>query len=108
MTYAEQTWKRGQRDDEHMIYEMYMFSQYSDGSVLDCYQGITYTAKEVATGTDVVQKPPKADAAIRKLTRAINGDLRRNAKAAVKNGTTKNLAPFVQWRQIRTRTRNPR
>jgi hypothetical protein len=36
MTYAERTAATGQRDDDHMIYEMGPTSQYEDGSVLNC------------------------------------------------------------------------
>src|SRR5277367_2035094 len=100
MTFAERTWQAGKRDDEHMIYEMYQFSQYSDGSVLDCAAGVTYTAAEIVGGALIVDfpkrkgsdyvRPPQSP--VLSLAKQINADLLRNAKAALKNGTTTNLA----------------
>jgi len=72
-----------------MIYEMYQFSQYSDGSVLDC-RTIMYTAQEVVDGKVFVHNSVEISS---ETARNINLDLRRNAKAVLKNGTTKNLAP---------------
>jgi hypothetical protein len=89
MTYAELTAASGVRDDEHMIYEMGHISQYSDGSVLNCATMKMYTAQEILDDEE-------GQAAMWKLNphkRAIWGDLRRNAKAALKNGSTRNLAP---------------
>jgi hypothetical protein len=89
MTYAEQTAATGQRDDVHMIYEMGPTSQYEDGSVLICTTMTTYTREEVAAGIEV---PEFGDSAKR-----ISKDLQRNARGAIKNGKTNNLAPFVNW-----------
>jgi hypothetical protein len=96
MTYAEQARENG-RDDEHMVYEMFMFSQYSDGSVLNCHPTTinpwrTLTAQEVAAGKATINAD---NAAAAKVAKEISGDLKRNAKAALKNGTTKTLAPRV-------------
>ena len=89
MTYAEQTAATGQRDDQHMIYEMGPTSQYEDGSVLICTTMATYTREQAAAGIAV---PPFGGSAKR-----ISKDLQRNAKAAIKQGKTRNLAPFVNW-----------
>jgi len=94
MTYAEQTAANGQRDDEHMIYEMFEFSQYSDGSVLECRTMTTYTAEEVWLGK-VIVTPRQTCSLNYKMAKDISDDLKRNAKAALKNGTTKNRAPRV-------------
>ena len=93
MTYAEQTVATRERDDDHMIYEMGSISQYEDGSVLDCVQMKSYTAEQVATGINVAFQP----AAIFRCPNRYLKDLKRNAKAALKNGKTENLAPFVNW-----------
>jgi hypothetical protein len=89
MTHAEQTAATGQRDDLLMVYEMGPTSQYEDGSVLICTTMTTYTRGEAAAGIEV---PPFGGSA-----RRISKDLQRNAKAAIKHGKTKNLAPFVNW-----------
>jgi hypothetical protein len=93
MTYAEQSAASGKRDDEHMIYEMFHLSQYSDGSVLNCRTMKTWTAYEIANG---VPKPGGRDEQ-KMMTdatkQAVWQDLKRNAKAALKNGTTKNIGP---------------
>jgi hypothetical protein len=88
-TYAEQTAASGQRDDVHMIYEIEPTSQYEDGSVLICTTMTTFTPEEAAAGIEV---PPFGGSA-KKITK----DLQRNAKAAIKRGKTKNLAPLVNW-----------
>jgi hypothetical protein len=89
-TFAQISKDTGVRDDEHMIYEMLYFSQYEDGSVLNCRDSkypVTYGPEEVAVGDFHVDV---------ELSRwGVKHDLIRNAKAAVKNGTTKNLAPRV-------------
>jgi len=93
MTYAEEAELSGKRDDEHMIYEMFQFSQYEDGSVFDCWRDVTHTSQEIADGMDVVgNENPKTVS----VAKNINRDLRRNAKAALKNGTSTNLAPRVK------------
>lgn len=89
MTYAEQTKATRARDDEHMIYEMGEWSQYEDGSVLHCRLMTTFVASQVASPHFT-----------RELTAVgipawLLKDLRRNAKAALKNGTTTNLAPRI-------------
>ena len=89
MTYAEQTAVRGQRDDVHMIYEMGPTSQYEDGSVLICTSMTTYSPEEAAAGIDV----PKFGVPGKRISK----DLQRNARAALKHGKTKNLAPFTRW-----------
>jgi hypothetical protein len=88
MTYAEQTVKTGERDDKHMIYEMMNISQYEDGSVLECIDMNTYTAQQIASGTQVKYNGAGSP-------RTINADLKRNALAALKHGTTNNRAPRV-------------
>jgi len=92
MTYAEQVVATGKRDDEHMIYEMFHISQYSDGSVLNVATMKAYTVQEILDdeeGKDALWK-------FNPVKRQLWGDLRRNAEAALKNGTTGNLAPFVK------------
>jgi len=81
-TYADKVYVSRKRDDEHMIYEVYYISQYEDGSAFDCRLGATYTAEQVARMGNTNPK-------------WLAQDLRRNAKAALKNGTSKNLAPRV-------------
>ncbi len=85
MTYAENTMQTRERDDEHMIYEMFNLSQYEDGSVLDCIPMRSYTAKQVVDG--------ECDSL--KTAKNIIDDLKRNALAAIKHGNTMNLAPRV-------------
>lgn len=92
MTYAERSAATRTRDDEHMIYEMGSVSQYEDGSVLDCMTMATYTAEQVVTGIAVRFET----AFIFNRPKLYLKDLRRNAKAALKKGTTGNLAPFVK------------
>jgi hypothetical protein len=98
-TFAERTAETGVRADEHMIYEMGSWSQYSDGSVLDCISMKTFTAQEVADGDILGLAKDDPSWAIfpdnKKVAHAVGGDLKRNAKPAIKNGTTKNLAPRV-------------
>ena len=94
MTYAEQTKATEKRDDEHMIYEMGSVSQYQDGSVLQCTTMQTFTPEQVAAMTRPLQPEPSA---IFRRPALYLKDLRRNAKAALKHGTTENLAPFVEW-----------
>jgi hypothetical protein len=93
MTYAERSAATRIRDDEHMIYEMGSISQYEDGSVLDCVAMTTYTAEEVVTGVAVHFEP----AILFNRPNLYLKDLRRNAKAAVRKGTTENFAPLVKW-----------
>jgi hypothetical protein len=88
-TYAERTAASGERDDEHMIYEMGPTSQYEDGSVLICTTMTTYTPQQAAAGIDV----PKFGVSGKRISK----DLQRNAKAAIEHGKTNNLAPFVNW-----------
>lgn len=90
MTYAEQSITNG-RDDEHMIYEMGYISQYSDGSVLNAAAMKVYTAQEILDD----EEGKNAAWKLKPFKRELWGDLRRNAKAALKDGTTKNLAPRV-------------
>ena len=92
MTYAERSAATGTRDDQHMIYEMGSISQYEDGSVLDCLTMTTSTAEEVVAGISVQFEP----AFIFNRPKLYLKDLRRNAEAALKNGTTRNLAPSVK------------
>src|SRR5215469_13032652 len=54
-TYAERSITDG-RDDEHIIYEMFVISQYEDGSVLNCATKQAYSAEEVANS----YKPQKS------------------------------------------------
>jgi hypothetical protein len=78
MTYAEAS-IHGGRDDDHMIYEEYNISQYTDGSVLNCLTMTTYTAQDVIDGTvSMAGLPPLGD----KHQKAVAADLRRNAKKA--------------------------
>jgi hypothetical protein len=93
MTYAQQTVATRERDDDHMIYEMGSISQYEDGSVLDCVPMKAYTAEQVVAGINVTFQP----AAIFRRPNLYLKDLKRNAKAALKNGKTENLAPLVEW-----------
>ena len=93
MTYAEHSAATRTRNDEHMIYEMGSISQYDDGSVLDCLTMTTYTAEDVLAGIAVRFEP----AGIFNRPKLYLKDLKRNAKAALKNGATENLAPFVNW-----------
>lgn len=74
-----------------MIYEMMNISQYEDGSVLDCLTMTTYTAAQAESDVTI------AYAGDQRLGKRIRKDLKRNARAAIKNGKTKNLAPFVDW-----------
>jgi hypothetical protein len=90
MTYAEAAAVNG-RDDEHMIYEMMNISQYEDGSVLDCVTMTTYTAAQAASDIAI------AYAGDRTLANRVRKDVECNARAAIKNGKTENLAPFVNW-----------
>jgi hypothetical protein len=94
MTYAERTQQTERRDDEHMIYEMGSVSQYEDGSVLQCTTMQTFTAKEVLAMSIPLQPEPSA---IFQRPALYLGDLKRNAKAAIKNGKTENRAPLVNW-----------
>jgi hypothetical protein len=94
-TMAEQAAETGTRD--HLICEMYQWAQFEDGSVLnslltDINPTATFTAQEVVDGLFVIYSDnPHCE----KLGKIIMGDMLRNAKAAIKNGTTKNLAPRV-------------
>jgi hypothetical protein len=63
-----------------MVYEMYNYSQYEDGSVLNCVGMETFTAQEVADFPEGRGWTP--------LLKTIWRDMRRIAKAALKNGTT--------------------
>jgi hypothetical protein len=94
MTYAERTKLTKERDDEHMIYEMGSVSQYEDGSVLQCTTMQTFTAQEVAAMGQPLQPEPSV---IFRRPSLYLKDMRRNAKAAITNGKTNNLAPFVEW-----------
>ena len=94
MTYAERTVLTEMRDDEHMIYEMGSVSQYEDGSLLDCLTMTSYTAEEVESMTEPIQPEP---AAIFHRPEVYLKDLKRNARAAIKKGKTKNISPFVNW-----------
>jgi hypothetical protein len=94
ITYAEMAKKYGSRD--MMIYEMYNLSQYADGSVLNAMPTTinpwrTLTAQEVVDGKAVIQADRNSAAV--KTAKDITADLLRNAKAALKNGSTTNLAP---------------
>ena len=93
MTFAERSAATRTRDDEHMIYEMRPISQYEDGSVLDCVTMTTCTAEEVVTGITMHPEP----AVIFNRPKLYLKDLKRNARAALKNGKTRSLAPFVDW-----------
>jgi hypothetical protein len=99
-TFAEQTKDSGVRDDERMIYEMMHISQYSDGSVLDAEFLKTFTAQQVAESATVIVLGDGDYSGYHpenlKLGKLIAGDIKRNAKAAIKNGTTTNLAPRVK------------
>jgi hypothetical protein len=76
MTYAEAS-IHGGRDDDHMIYEEYNISQYTDGSVANCLTLTTYTAQEVIDGTmNLAGLPQCAD----EYQKRVAADLRRNAK----------------------------
>ena len=80
MTYAEAS-VHGGRDDEHMIYEEYSISQYTDGSVLNCLTMTAYTAQDVIDGTiSLAGLPPFGD----KYHNAVAADLRRNAKKVLR------------------------
>ncbi len=94
MTYAERTKLTEQRDDEHMIYEMGSLSQYEDGSVFNCVAMRTYTPEEIVFMTEAIQPEP---AAIFSRPQAYLKDLKRNARAAIKHGKTKNRSRFVNW-----------
>jgi len=75
-----------------MIYEMSVISQYEDGSVFNC------VTMETMTAEDVVNLPPTQPLPFcGGGERAVIRDLKRNAKAALKNGKTENLAPLVEW-----------
>ena len=93
MTHAERSAATETRDDDHMIYEMGSISQYEDGSVLDCTTMTTYTAEEVVAGITIHSEP----VVIFNRPKIYLKDLRRNARAAIKHGKTKNLAPLVYW-----------
>ena len=93
MTHAERSAVTRKRDDEHMIYEMGTISQYEDGSVLDCLTMTTYTAEQVVGGITIYPQP----ALIFNRPKLYLKDLKRNAKAALKNGKTENLTPLVDW-----------
>ena len=92
-TMAEQAAETGTRD--HLICEMYQWAQFEDGSVFnslrtDINPTATFTAQEVVDGLFVIHSDtPHCE----KLGKIIMRDMLRNAKAAIKNGTTKNLAP---------------
>jgi hypothetical protein len=90
MTYAERAAANRERDDKHMIYEMMNISQYEDGSVLECITMTTYTAQEAAAGVRGV----RFDGTPATLKLFVK-DLQRNAKSALKQGKTENLAPRV-------------
>jgi hypothetical protein len=92
MTYAERSAATRTRDDQHMSYEMGSISQYEDGSVLDCVTMMAHTAAEVVAGINVRFEP----GFIFNRPKLYLKDLQRNAKAALKNGTTRNLAPRVK------------
>lgn len=80
MTYAEAS-IHGGRDDDHMIYEEYSISQYTDGSVLNCLTMTTYAAQDVIDGTvNMAGLPLLGD----KYQKAVAADLRRNAKKATR------------------------
>jgi hypothetical protein len=89
-TYATKSINGG-RDDEHMIFEMFNLSQYEDGSVLDCDTMKAFTAQQVVDGA--VNKCDCSKVTASKVFAAI----RKNTKAAIRNGVTTNLAPRV-WR----------
>jgi hypothetical protein len=91
MTYAEKSKSTKTRDDEHMIFEMFNISQYKDGSVLDCLTMRTFTAAEVVEG-DVIGCVDCSPASRSKVYAALS----INAKAAIKNGITENLAPMCE------------
>jgi hypothetical protein len=96
MTMAEIAAEQGTRDG--VIYEMYQWSQFEDGSVFNALRTninpiATFTAKQVVDGVFViVSDNPLGE----KLGRVIMSDMLRNAKAAIKNGSTANLAPRVK------------
>lgn len=78
MTYAEAS-IHGGRDDNHMIYEEYNISQYTDGSVLNCLTMTAYTAQEVIDGKmNLAGLPPLGG----KYQKAVAADLRKNAMTA--------------------------
>ena len=78
MTYAEAS-IRGGRNDDHMIYEEYNISQYTDGSVLNFLTVTTYTAQDVVDGvSNMAGLPPFGE----KYLKSVAADLRRNAKKA--------------------------
>jgi hypothetical protein len=92
---AEQAAETGTRD--HLIYEMYQWAQFEDGSVFnslrtDINPTATFTAQEVVDGLFQIKSD---NPTCKKLGKIIMRDMLRNAKAAIKNGTTKNLAPRV-------------
>jgi hypothetical protein len=73
MTYAESTKMNG-RDEEHLTYEHLNFSQYEDGSVLDCLRMKTYTAKQIVDRTF----------AFSNVTEDVIADLQRRATTALR------------------------
>lgn len=78
MTYAEASIIGG-RDDDHMIYEEYNISQYTDGSVLNCLTMNTYTGQEVVDRKiNLAGLPPFGS----KYEKAVTAELRRNAERA--------------------------
>ncbi len=91
MTYAETSAANRTRDDIHMIYEMHNISQYKDGSVLECIQMNTFTAQQVVVPGFTIKWMGTAQ----KLLPTVIRDLQRNAKAAIKNGSTGNRAPLL-------------
>lgn len=81
MTYAEASIAaiNAGRDDDHMIYEEYNISQYTDGSVLNSLTMTAYTAQEVVDGrVNLAGLPPFGG----KYQKAVAADLRQNAKKA--------------------------
>jgi hypothetical protein len=89
-TFAERTARIETRDEENMIFEYMHFSQYKDGSVLNCLGMITYTAQEVVDGAISIDPAPGWE----KIAKRITKSLIINAKFAIKDGTTHNRSPF--------------
>jgi hypothetical protein len=89
-TFAERTARIEKRDEDHMIFEMYQFSQYEDGSVLSCIGMQTFTAQEVVDGRCLIDPAPGFE----KLAKRIDKSLRINAKAALRDGKTHNRSLY--------------
>jgi hypothetical protein len=94
-TMAETAAETGTRDG--IIYEMLQWAQFEDGSVFNSLRTTinptpTFTAQEIVDGLFVIHSDnPDGE----KLGNIVMKDVIRNAKAALKDGTTKNLAPRV-------------